>query len=112
MMKPGHGIKISAVAALLIAALTGCNGNSGLAGEYGQQESGVWFPILDFKRSGGVTLKTSGSADDEAGTWERNGNQVVVKVAGDTRTLTVDGNGCLDGGTNNNFFSGVICKKP
>ena len=45
------------------------------------------------------------------GTYTRDGDSVTVIAAGETRMLRIDGNGRLDGGSGNSFFSGVICKK-
>ena len=99
-------------AAIVLAGMLGaCGGAGGLAGEYGQSEAGQWFTILDFTGGDKVTLTMIGSEDRHSGTFRRDGDNVIVTAAGETRTLKIDGNGCLDGGPGNSFFSGVVCKK-
>lgn len=110
-MKPGKRARTLGVAMVLLGTLAACDSDHRLHGEYGQYESEIWFPILDFGLGGKVTLKMSGSSDDYTGTYQRNGDKVIVNVAGEVRTLTIDTNGCLDGGKGNSFFSGVICKE-
>lgn len=100
-------------AALLLAAtLYACGGQGGLSGEYGQSDAGQWFTILDFRGGDQVTLTMIGSEDRHSGTYTRDGDNVTITAAGETRTLTIDANGCLDGGRGNSFFSGVACEKP
>ena len=102
----------SGAALLLAAALSACGGQGGLSGEYGQSDAGQWFTLLDFRGGDQVTLTMIGSEDRHMGTYAREGDSVILTVAGETRTLRLDGNGCLDGGPGNSFYSGVICKKP
>jgi hypothetical protein len=102
----------SGTALLLMGTLVACGGSGGgLSGEYGQSEAGQWFTILDFKGGDQVVLTMIGSEDRHSGTYTREGDNVTLTAAGDTRTLKVDANGCLDGGPGNIFFSGVICKR-
>lgn len=96
---------------LLVATLSACSGESKLSGEYGQSDAGQWFTILDFKGGNQVLLTMIGSEDRHSGTYTRNGDNVTVTAAGETRTLKIDSNGCLDGGPGNSLFSNVICKK-
>lgn len=105
-------IILCAAGVLLAGGLAACSGEDGLSGEYGQQDGGQWFTILNFKGSDQVTLTMIGSEDRHSGTYSRDGDSVTVKVAGETRTLRIDANGCLDGGAGNSLFSGPVCKKP
>jgi hypothetical protein len=94
-------------------ALSACGGQgSGLAGEYGQTHAGEWFTILEFKGADQVTLTMIGDSDRHSGTYTRDGDTVTVNAVGETRTLKIDANGCLDGGAGNSFFAGTVCKKP
>lgn len=95
---------------LLAGILSSCGGQSGLSGEYGKTETGQWFTILDFEGDT-VTLTMIGSEDRFPGSYTQDGDTVVITAAGETRTLRIDANGCLDGGPGNSFFSGVICKR-
>ena len=105
-----RNVMTSAAAMVLAGTLSACGGD-GLSGEYGQSEAGQWFTILTFTGDA-VKLTMIGSEDAFDGTWTREGDKVMVTAVGETRTLTLDGNGCLDGGPGNSFFSGTICKKP
>lgn len=96
----------------LVGGLAACGSEEGLSGEYGQREAGQWFTILDFKGSDQVTLTMIGSEDRHSGTFRRDGDNVILTVAGETRTLRIDSNGCLDGGPGNSLFAGTVCKKP
>lgn len=107
-----RNVVLRGAAFLLAGTLSACGSPGGLSGEYGQTETGQWFTILDFKGGDQVTLTMIGSEDRHGGTHTREGDNVVVTAAGETRTLRIDENGCLDGGPGNSFFSGVICKKP
>lgn len=106
-----RNVMLSSAALLLAGTLSACGGQSGLSGEYGQSDAGQWFTILDFTSGNQVTLTMIGSEDRHSGTYTRDGDSVTVTAAGETRTLKLDGNGCLDGGLGNSLFSGVICKK-
>ena len=101
----------AAGAALLLTGATVAAGHDGLQGEYGQTETGQWFTILEFTGDDQVTLTMIGSEDRFDGTYSRDGDSLEIRAAGETRTLTVDENGCLDGGPGNSFFSGVVCRK-
>lgn len=96
---------------LVLGTLAACGGQSGLAGEYGKTETGQWFTILDFQGGDRVVLSMIGSEDRFEGSYAREGDSVTVTAAGDTRTLQIDGEGCLDGGPGNPFFSGTICRR-
>lgn len=102
--------RMMVVGAVLMAAA--CGGDDAPSGEYGRVEAGQWFTIMNFRSGNQVTLTMIGSPDSMAGTFRRDGSTVAVTAAGETRTLRIDGNGCLDGGPGNSFFSGTICKKP
>lgn len=102
-------LRFAAVAGL--ALLAACGGDDGPSGEYGRTEAGQWFTIMNFRSGNAVTLTMIGSSDAIAGTFRRDGSTVSVTAAGETRALRIDGNGCLDGGAGNSFFSGVICKR-
>jgi hypothetical protein len=95
----------------VVLLATACGGDDGPSGEYGRTEAGQWFTIMTFRSSNQVTLTMIGSTDSMPGTFRREGSTVSVTAAGETRSLRIDGNGCLDGGPGNSFFSGVICKK-
>ena len=99
-------------AALVLAGALAVRGEGGLSGEYGQTEAGDWFTILEFTGGDQVTLTMIGSEDRFDGSFIRDGDSLAVTAAGETRTLRIDGAGCLDGGPGNSFFSGVICPKP
>lgn len=106
-----RNVVLSGAALLLAGALSACGGQSGLSGEYGQSDAGQWFTILNFTGGDQVTLTMIGSEDRHSGTFTREGDNMTVTAAGETRTLKIDGNGCLDGGPGNSLFSGVVCKK-
>ncbi|MDX9875495.1 MAG: hypothetical protein RBS88_11335 [Spongiibacteraceae bacterium] len=98
---------------LMAGVLSACGGGGNdLSGEYGQAEAGQWFTILNFQGGDQVTLTMIGDPDSHRGTYTREGDSVTVNVMGESRTLRIDGDGCLDGGAGNSLFSGVICKKP
>jgi hypothetical protein len=107
-----RNVVLSGAALLLAGTLSACGSKGGLSGEYGQSEAGQWFTILDFQGGDQVTLVMIGSEDRHSGTYTLEGDTVTVTAAGESRTLKLDGNGCLDGGPGNSFFSGVVCKKP
>jgi hypothetical protein len=107
-----RNVVLGGAALLLTGALAACGSRGGLSGEYGQSDAGQWFTILDFQGGGRVMLTMIGSEDRHSGTYTTEGDTVVVTAAGETRTLNVDGNGCLDGGPGNSFFSGTVCRKP
>lgn len=107
-----YKLAIYGIIATLMGVLSACGGQNDLAGEYGQNESGQWFTILDFKGRDQVILTMIGSEDRHSGTYTREGDSVTVTAAGETRTFQLDGNGCLDGGPGNTFFAGIVCKKP
>lgn len=99
--------------ALLAATLGACGGGqAGLSGDYGQSDAGQWFTILNFRGGDQVTLTMIGSEDRHSGSYSREGDNLTLTAAGETRTLRIDANGCIDGGPGNSFFSGVVCKKP
>jgi len=105
-----RNVVLSGAASLVLSA---CGGQgSGLGGEYGQNHAGEWFTVLEFKGGDQVTLTMIGDSDRHSGTYTRDGDTVAVTAVGETRTLKIDANGCLDGGAGNSFFTGVVCKKP
>ncbi|WP_211865643.1 hypothetical protein [Neoroseomonas terrae] len=97
--------------AAIVLLAAACGGDEAPSGEYGRTEAGQWFTILNFRSGNQVTLTMIGSSDAINGTFRHEGDTVAVTAAGDSRTLRIDGNGCLDGGPGNALFSGVICKK-
>lgn len=103
-------IRTAGMAGLVLLAAA-CGGDDAPSGEYGKTEAGQWFTVLNFRSGNQVSLTMIGSPDTLTGTYRRDGNAVLVTAAGETRTLQIDANGCLDGGRGNSFFSGIICKK-
>lgn len=106
--------KMTAIAAvfMLAGSLAACDSQSGgISGQYGQKHAGEWFTILEFKGGEEVVLTMIGSEDRFHGTYKKDGDKISVRAAGETRTLTIDSKGCLDGGNGNSFFTGVVCKK-
>lgn len=100
-------------AGIVLAGLLAAQAGAGdLAGEYGQNEAGQWFTILDLQEGGAATLTMIGSEDRFEGNWSQAGDSVDVTAAGETRTLSLGGDGCLDGGLGNSFFAGTVCRKP
>lgn len=74
-------------------ALIGC-GHS-LSGTYSGKGTG-FLDKLHFKSGGKVELTFMGMTKE--GSYEIEGNKVKVTNAGDTQVLTIDAQGCLDGG--------------
>lgn len=88
--------------ALLVALLfTSCD--TGLSGTYASQ-GGLINQTLSFKPGGKVEVSAMGITRE--GTYEVEGKKVKLTVSGDTTILTIDANGCLDGGG----MIGKFCK--
>lgn len=107
-----NNVMLYSSAFLLASFLTACGNPNELSGEYGQSEANQWFTIFEFKDKGEVIVSLIGSESRRNGTYTREGDMVSITVDGDTRTLRIVENGCIDGGTGSFFFSGLICKKP
>jgi hypothetical protein len=85
----------------------------GALSAYGQQTlSGTYLPKgqglmdkLEFNSDGTVTTTAMGSTAQ--GPYTVNGQQVMITIGGQTEPFTIDGDGCLDGGTD----IGKYCKQ-
>jgi len=95
--REGQKVRIAVVAFLLLV-LPGCNPVSGTyTGNDGMIQS------MTFE---GGEVEISTMFGIETGTYEVDGDRVHVTVDGDTQTLAIDDEGCLDGG----MMIGVLCK--
>ena len=87
---------------LLVAILfTACD--SGLSGSYTSQ-GGLISQTMLFKPGGKVEVSAMGTTQE--GNYEVEGNKVKISINTSTTILTIDDNGCLDGGQ----MVGKFCK--
>lgn len=85
----------------------------GVMTAYGQQAlSGICLPkdqdVMDkLEFNSDRTLTTTAMGTDVQGPYTDNGQQVMITIGGQTQPFMVDGDGCLDGGTD----IGKYCKE-
>jgi hypothetical protein len=84
---------------LLVAALAGCGG--GVSGTYTGNEGMIQSMTFD---GGEVEIMTIMGI--ESGTYEVDDDRVHITVDGETQTLAINDDGCIDGG----MMIGVLCK--
>lgn len=92
---------MSILAVALALFIVACD--TGLTGTY-TSKGGVINQTMLFKSGGKVEVTTMGMIQE--GEYEREGKKVRIKVAGTTTILTIDDQGCLDGGK----LVGKFCK--
>jgi uncharacterized OsmC-like protein len=82
----------------LLLVLAGCNP---VSGTYTGNQGMIQSMTFD-----GGEVEISTMFGIETGTYEVDGDRVHVTIDGDTQTLAINNDGCLDGG----MMIGVLCK--
>jgi hypothetical protein len=86
----------------LLLLLSGCG--QGLSGTYVQRAQGGIFDKLTFNSDGKVDLTMMGNT--VVASYTVSGSRVEISANGQTQLLTIDAQGCLDGG----LVMGKFCK--
>jgi hypothetical protein len=98
-------MKKLALPLLLTLFLAAC-GHHHLSGTYTGQDGGTYAGMtLDFTSDSVVQVNAGGAVT--AGTYTLQGQQVTLNDGGNTMVLTIDSDGCLDGGD----AVGKFCKQ-
>lgn len=98
------------VAALCLPIMAAC-GQGGLSGEYGNADSGEWRTVLSLDGDAVAVAMPDGTR--LRGTVQSSdGKQIVIVLDdGQTVTLQVLADGCLDSGVDDGLMLGKICGK-
>ena len=94
------------VAAVLAWICVGCGG--GLKGSYtpvGLSFTGMFISNVTFNSADKVEVTAMGMTKE--GSYVVDGKKVKITISGDTTVMTIDDQGCLDGGG----LIGRLCKK-
>jgi hypothetical protein len=83
----------------VVLALAGCGG--GVSGTYTGSQGMIQSMTFD-----GGEVEIMSIMGIETGTYEVDGDRLHVTIQGETQTLAINDDGCIDGG----MMIGVLCK--